>query len=199
MQYAPSPLLRHQIILLLPSGPLLGWLTAQWPALNLDSLLPSLTAKILSLPDSSSHNLAESLVKTIPPKLPSTEVRFLVKESESEVAQSCPTLCVSMDCSPPGFSIHEVFQARILEWVVISFSRGSSPPRDRTQVSCIEGRRFTLWATREVLKISRGITFSLLLKPTKFSMFYQRQNVTCKVGLLNSGIINCEEKKIQCF
>ena len=40
-------------------------------------------------------------------------------ESESEVAQSCPTLCDSMDCSPPGFSIHGVFQARILEWVAI--------------------------------------------------------------------------------
>ena len=62
----------------------------------------------------------------------------------SEVTQSCPTLCDSMDCSPSGFSIHGVFQARILEWVVISFSRGSSPARDRTQVSCIEGRCFTL-------------------------------------------------------
>ena len=68
------------------SGPLLGWPTAQWPTLNLDSLLPSLTAKILSLPDSSPRNSAESLVKTIPPKLPSIEVRYLLKESESEVA-----------------------------------------------------------------------------------------------------------------
>ena len=42
--------------------------------------------------------------------------------SESEVAQSCPTLCDSMDCSPPGFSIHGVFQARILEWLAISLS-----------------------------------------------------------------------------
>ena len=61
-----------------------------------------------------------------------------------EVTQSCPILCDSMDCGPPGFSIHGVFQARILAWVAISFSRGSSPPRDRTQVSCIEGRRFTV-------------------------------------------------------
>ena len=53
----------------------------------------------------------------------------------------------------PGFSIHGVFQARILEWVAISFSRGSSPPRDQTQVSCIEGRCFTLSATREVLRL----------------------------------------------
>ena len=56
-----------------------------------------------------------------------------------------------MDCSPPGSSVHEILQARILDWVAISFSRGSSWPRDRTQVSLIAGRRFNLWATREAL------------------------------------------------
>jgi len=44
-----------------------------------------------------------------------------------------------MDCSPPGFSVHGILQARIPEWVVIPFSRGSSQPRDQTQVSCIAG------------------------------------------------------------
>ena len=53
------------------------------------------------------------------------------------VAQSCPTLSNSMDCSLPGSSVHGIFQARILEWVAISFSRGSSQPRDQTWVSCI--------------------------------------------------------------
>ena len=53
------------------------------------------------------------------------------------------------DCSPPGFSVFGILQARILEWVAISFSRGSSRPRDRTHVSHIAGRRFNLWATRE--------------------------------------------------
>ena len=53
-------------------------------------------------------------------------------ESESEVAQSCPTLCNPMCCSLPGSSIHRIFQARVLEWVAISFSRGSSRPRDQT-------------------------------------------------------------------
>ena len=67
----------------------------------------------------------------------------------SEVTQSCPTLWESMDCSPPGSSVHGIFQVRILEWVAISFSRGSSQPRDWTWVSCIAGRRFTIWATRE--------------------------------------------------
>ena len=63
-------------------------------------------------------------------------------ESESEVSQSCPTLCDPTDCSLPGFSVHGIFQARVLEWVAISFSRGSSRPRDWTWVSQIVGRCF---------------------------------------------------------
>ena len=58
-------------------------------------------------------------------------------KSESEVAQSCPTVCNPMDYSPPGSSIHGIFKARMLEWVAISFSKGSSWPRDRSQVSRI--------------------------------------------------------------
>ena len=50
------------------------------------------------------------------------ETNLIYSKSESEVAQSCPTLCDPMDCSPPGSSIHGIFQARILEWVAISFS-----------------------------------------------------------------------------
>ena len=65
------------------------------------------------------------------------------RESESEVAQLCPTLCDPMDCSLSGSSVYGTFQARVLEWIAISFSRGSSQPRNRTQVSCITGRRFT--------------------------------------------------------
>ena len=53
-------------------------------------------------------------------------------KKESEVAQSCSTLCDPMDCSPLGSSIHWILQARILEWVAISFSRGSSRPRSPT-------------------------------------------------------------------
>ena len=71
-------------------------------------------------------------------------------ESESEVAQLCQILCDPMNCSPPGSSVHGILQARILEWIAISFSRGSSRPKDWTQVSCIAGRCFNLWATREV-------------------------------------------------
>ena len=62
-----------------------------------------------------------------------------------EVAQSCPTLCYPLDCSLPGSSLHGILQARVLEWVAISFSRESSQPWDWTRVSCIPGRRFNLW------------------------------------------------------
>ena len=74
----------------------------------------------------------------------------------SEVAQLCLTLCDPVDCSPPGSSIHGILHARILEWVAISFSRGSSWPRDQTQVSHIAGRCFNLWATR-----ARGLMDSI--------------------------------------
>ena len=57
-----------------------------------------------------------------------------------------------MNCSLPCSFIHGIFQARVLEWVAISFSRGSSQPRDRTQVFSIVGRCFTIWTIREVLK-----------------------------------------------
>ena len=72
------------------------------------------------------------------------------RKKESEVAQSCPTLCDPMDCSLPGSSVHGILQAIVLEWIAIPFSRGSSWPGDRTWVSHIVDRWFTIWATREV-------------------------------------------------
>ena len=59
-----------------------------------------------------------------------------------------------MDCILPGSSVHGILQAIVLEWIAISFSRGSSRPRDRTQVSHILDRRFTFWTTREVTELS---------------------------------------------
>ena len=76
---------------------------------------------------------------------------YLKVKSESVVTQSCPTLCDPVDCSLPGSSIHGIFQARILEWVAISFSKGSSRPRDQTRASRIAGRLLTIWASRESL------------------------------------------------
>ena len=74
-------------------------------------------------------------------------------KSESEVTQSCPTLYDPMDCSLPSSSVHVILQARILEWVAISLSKGSFQPRDQTQVSyvsCIASKFFTVSATWEV-------------------------------------------------
>ena len=65
-------------------------------------------------------------------------------QSKSKWSCSCLTLCDLMDCSLPGFSVHGIFQTRVPEWVAFSFSRGSSRPRDQTQISCIVGRHFTL-------------------------------------------------------
>ena len=66
-----------------------------------------------------------------------------------------------MVCSPPGSSVHGIFQARVLQWVAISFSRGSSWPRDWTLVSRIVGSRFTIWATREVESEKVGLKLNI--------------------------------------
>ena len=80
--------------------------------------------------------------KTVGQRRPQLSVLFV---------QSCLTLCDPKDCNPPGSSVHVILQARILEWVAMPFSRGSSQPRDQTQVSCIAGGFFTIWVTREAL------------------------------------------------
>ena len=85
----------------------------------------------------------------------------------SEVAQLCPTLCDPVDCSPPVSSIHGILQARVLEWGCHSFSRGSSRPRDRTQVSRIQIQTFLqfckslfkiFWYIGVVLSVLKEIT-----------------------------------------
>ena len=78
-----------------------------------------------------------------------------------------------MDCSPPGSSVLGILQARIQEWVAMPFSSGSLQPRDRTQVLCIAGRFFTIWATRKALKyitvqFSRSVV-SDSWRPVKYS------------------------------
>ena len=100
-----------------------------------------------------------------------------------------------MDCSPPGFSVHGIFQARILEWVAISFSRGPSQPRDGTRVSCISciGRWILYYcAIREALCYSYSYVKVNLLEgsmelsgvcgegfpPFSNSYYYYDQNTT---------------------
>ena len=77
------------------------------------------------------------------------EVQLVDHKVKVLVAQSCLRLCNSMDCSPPGSSVHGIVQARILAWLAIPFSRGSSQPRDLTGLSHIAGRFFTIWAAKE--------------------------------------------------
>ena len=98
---------------------------------------------------------------------------------EGEIAQSCLTLCDPMDCSPPGSSIHGILQARVLEWVAIPFSRGSSQPRDRTGVSCIAGRFFTSLATGKPQNTGVGsLSFLQGIFPTQE---------------LNQGLLHCRQ------
>ena len=78
-------------------------------------------------------------------------------ESESVSCSDLVLLFVTPDCSPPDSSVHGILQARILEWVAISSSRGSFQPRDRTQVSHIAGRFFTIWDTRGAPKRGRQV------------------------------------------
>ena len=68
-----------------------------------------------------------------------TYSRLIQQKRLSEVPQLCMTLCDPMDCSPPGSSVHGILQARVLESVAVPFSRGSSQPRNQTQVSGIAG------------------------------------------------------------
>lgn len=91
----------------------------------------------------------------------------LHSERESASRLSCLSLCNLMDCSPPGSPVHGILQARILEWITIPFSRVSSWPRNWTQVSCITGRFFTVWATKEALHVCVCVCVCLCVCRTK--------------------------------
>ena len=86
----------------------------------------------------------------------------LDKALVSEAVQSCPTFCNPVDCSLPGFSVHGILQARILEWVAISFFRGFSQPRDGTRVSCIGGRHSLSHQRMILTHVLNGVPFSIL-------------------------------------
>ena len=111
--------------------------------------------------------------------------------------QLCLTLCNLMDSSWPGSSVHGIFQARILEWVAISFSRGSSPPRDQTCVSCIASRFFTSWAIEEALNSilkGRDITLPTKVRLVKAMVF---PGVMC--GCESWTIKKAEGQRIDAF
>ena len=79
------------------------------------------------------------------------------------VARSCLALCSPVDFSPPGFSVHGILRARLLVWVAIPISKGSSLPRNRTHISHVAGRFFIIWTTREAPVIHIDILFLILL------------------------------------
>ena len=107
------------------------------------------------------------------------------------VAKFCPTLCDPVDCSPPGSSGHGILQARILEWVAISSSRGSFRPRDQSRVSCISctmGRFFNAEPPGKP-QISGGITYIRNLKKRyKWTYLQNRYRLTdLENGFMVSG------------
>ena len=105
------------------------------------------------------------------------------------VAQSCPTLCEPVDSSPPGSSVHGILQTGILEWVAISFSRGSSQPRDATHVShvlCITGGFFTCWAVGEARTSTwpwenMSSLYALVFSSVKWG--HHSTNLKCKISV----------------
>ena len=100
-------------------------------------------------------------------------ILILCQKVKVLVIQLCQILCDPMDCSLPGFSVHEILQTRILEWVAIHFSRGSSRARDQTQVSCIAGRFFTSWDTREAPVPRMVLNILCILNPWLLLLQYE--------------------------
>ena len=104
------------------------------------------------------------------------------------VAESSPTLFDPMDCSLPGSSVHGILQARILQWVAIPSSRGSSQPRDQTQVSCIAGRFFTIWATKFAPRLS-STNFHLPERPLLLSALW--------ITIFRKHVLNSTRQKME--
>ena len=102
---------------------------------------------------------------------------------KSVVPQSCLTLWDPMDSSLPGFSVLKIFQARILEWVAISFSRGSFRPKDRTWASCIAIRLFMVWATKYNTTAKQSHTWVVIKK----KKWWRKIIIMC-------GSLGCQER-----
>ena len=111
---------------------------------------------------------------------------------KSEVAQSCLTLCDPIDGSLPGSAVHGIFQARILEWAAISFSRGSSQPRDRTQFSCIADRCLPSEPLGKLVKNLKLLMNLIIFKGylNRF-LFVGELNHRCLQNLMISVIHSC--------
>ena len=109
--------------------------------------------------------------------------------SAYSVAKSCMTLCDPIDYSLPGSCVHEIFQARILEWVAMPSSRGSSKPRDGTHVSCVVDKFFTCWAMVETLYICVCVCVCVCVYICIYSLpwWLSGKESTCNAG--DTGLI----------
>ena len=129
------------------------------------------------------HERTLFFLKTLPVKVYfSNHVIYSIKFSVCVCAQSCPTLCNPLDYSPPGSSVHGIFQAGVLAWVTISFSGRSSSPRDRTCVSfisCIGRWILYHWATWESHKIDVLVNLSSCVTIT-INQFYNTFIITIR-------------------
>ena len=111
---------------------------------------------------------------------------------------SCPVVYNSlqpMDCSPPGSSVHGILQAKILEWVAIPFSRGSSQPRDQIQISCIAGEFFIIWTTKQKQNLSRSKTSSgalIQIVSTQSNLTQVSRSIIGRPGLAPLTVMSSE-------
>ena len=107
----------------------------------------------------------------------------------AKLLQSCPTLCGPVDCSPPDSSVHGILQARILEWVAMPFSRGSSPPRDWTHISYVSLH----WQAGSLPPLPLG-------KPRGYytsAVTQTEKDKTCIISLIYGGLKNKTNEQIQ--
>ena len=152
------------------------WIATCQPSLSITNSQSSLKFMSIKSVMPSSHLILCRPLLLLPPIPPSVRVfsnksalRMRWPKSWSvSVTQSCPPLCDPMDCSPPGSSVHGILQARILEWVAIPFSRGSSWTRDWTWVSFIAGRFFTTCTTITFRSLPFWVNFLSSKDPVSF-------------------------------
>ena len=106
--------------------------------------------------------------------------RFYVRVC-AESLRLCPSLCDPVEYSPPGSSVPGISQTRILKWVVITFPRGSSQPRDQTWVSHVAGRVFTIWASEQTLPVGKKRSKLKCLSHATAHLYLESQTDIIKV------------------
>ena len=116
------------------------------------------------------------------------------------VTKSCPTLCDPMGCSLPGSSVHRILQARVLEWVATSYSRGSSRPRDRNSVSCVPciGRHILIHSTTRKVQLLLFLSCKLLSHVCVFLTWLTRRRQWHPTPVLLPGKSHGQRSLVGC-